>query len=370
MMKAAQEMMAKMSPEQLEEVRRQAANMDPAQMQAAMDMAKHTTPEQLKEMEKMYGNVPGGIPGAPPATRPPPSTSPASNMSAQQKYQYDASTALKAEGNKLYGAGQYKAAAEKYQRGISNLTGHAFTEAVALRTTCQSNLASCYLQLEQWTDCVSQCDAVLQADPRNRKALYRRGQARTALGKHAAAVRDLEKALELSPESEKAVIKEKLDLARQQQDTTTVYKQGGVIIEEVNETASMPPAAAAAEDDVGKAKDVAQTKDIAQAKVAKDSEAEGVNVDDEDDTEVEVLPPPASPSTFPPPVPHVAAAMEEMSKNPGGVKKAMDAFSSMSSEEIAANLAMNGQAMPPGFSPEMAKAAAAMMKSMPDDQLQ
>jgi hypothetical protein len=44
-----------------------------------------------------------------------------------------------------------------------------------LRVTCQSNLASCFLQLERWQECVDMCDTVLSSDSKNRKALFRRG---------------------------------------------------------------------------------------------------------------------------------------------------------------------------------------------------
>jgi hypothetical protein len=55
--------------------------------------------------------------------------------------------------------------------------GQASPQARELRISCQSNLASCHLQLERWQECVDVCGAVLAADPNNRKALYRRGEA-------------------------------------------------------------------------------------------------------------------------------------------------------------------------------------------------
>jgi hypothetical protein len=55
-------------------------------------------------------------------------------------------------------------------------TGDGSPAAQQLRTSCQANLASCFLQLERWRECADMCDAVLAADPGNRKALYRRGE--------------------------------------------------------------------------------------------------------------------------------------------------------------------------------------------------
>lgn len=44
-------------------------------------------------------------------------------MGAQQRYQLDAAQQLKAEGNRLHGAKQFREAAEKYTRAIANLEG-------------------------------------------------------------------------------------------------------------------------------------------------------------------------------------------------------------------------------------------------------
>ncbi len=65
-----------------------------------------------------------------------------------------------------------------------------------LRQKCSLNLASCYLKLNENSKCVQQCSEVLRSNPEDRKALYRRGQAYSALKEYPAAVVDLEGALE------------------------------------------------------------------------------------------------------------------------------------------------------------------------------
>lgn len=97
------------------------------------------------------------------------------HLSAQQKYKQDAAAQLKAEGNALHGAKSFREAADKYERAVANLEGQTGSGAAALRLSCQSNLASCFLQLQQWQRCVDMCGTVLGAEPANRKALYRRG---------------------------------------------------------------------------------------------------------------------------------------------------------------------------------------------------
>lgn len=144
-------------------------------------------------------------------------------QSGQLKYQLAAAAQLKQEGNKLHGAKRFREAAEKYERAVSNLqgglsrwmrlrvvelvgwphdtrlascvyscrpclslctciclhlplpAGHTSQQSRELRISCQSNLASCFLQLERWRECVDMCGTVLALESSNRKALYRRG---------------------------------------------------------------------------------------------------------------------------------------------------------------------------------------------------
>jgi tetratricopeptide (TPR) repeat protein len=182
-----------------------ANNMRPEDIRRAADQASSLPPEAFTAAAAA-----GVGPAAAASAAPSP-------LSAQQKYMLHASKGLKAEGNKLHGSGQYAAAAEKYQRAISNVATHVDPESVQLRISCQSNLASCHLQLGQWQSCIDQCQAVLHSDRQNRKAFYRRGQAHSALQQHDAAVADLAQALALSPDAEKALIRDKLQEAKEKQ---------------------------------------------------------------------------------------------------------------------------------------------------------
>ena len=64
--------------------------------------------------------------------------------------------------------------------------------------SCHLNIASCCLKLGHLKIAVSNCSKALEIDPNNAKALYRRGQASSALNEFAVARIDLEKALDLS----------------------------------------------------------------------------------------------------------------------------------------------------------------------------
>lgn len=209
-------------------MQRQMASMPPDMMQQAMNMAQQATPEQLRQMQAASQNLSGEDIAAQAAAA-------TEQLGAQQKYKQDAAVALKAEGNKLHGARQWQEAAAKYELALTNLeggrmgclvgvcvrvggwmgsmvaacpgmllaahkqrqlvhpvanqqplaspapvppapySGQTSSAAATLRTSCQSNLASCFLQLQRWQQCVDMCGTVLAADPNNRKALYRRG---------------------------------------------------------------------------------------------------------------------------------------------------------------------------------------------------
>jgi tetratricopeptide (TPR) repeat protein len=214
-------------------MQRQAAAMDPAQMQQAMNMFQNLTPQQRQSMAQAASNVS-------PDTFTQQASTAQTQFSAREKYEIDASERLKTEGNRLHGLKEFDQASEKYQRALSNLSAHTSSSAATLRISCMGNLASCYLQLRKWDDCIQQCNNVLGFDASNRKALYRRGQALTAVGRADEAVRDLKKALELSPESEKPTIKEKLEEALQKQH----HAARGIVIEEAGDekdtTAEIP----------------------------------------------------------------------------------------------------------------------------------
>lgn len=49
---------------------------------------------------------------------------------------------------------------------------------------CSSNLSSCYLNTQQHSQCIDECDQLITRDPRNRKALYRRGQSLASSGRY------------------------------------------------------------------------------------------------------------------------------------------------------------------------------------------
>jgi len=355
---------------QMAAMQRQAASMDPAQMQQAMNMYQGMSPEQRRAMQQTASSMD-------PETLVQQGGTAQSQLSAQQKYQYDGSNQLKLEGNRLHGLQKYKEAAEKYKRATENLATHTAAQSITLRTSCHSNLASCYLQLGNWNECVNECNAVLSTDESNRKALYRRGQAYIALGKPGEAVIDLQKALEMSPDSEKDVIREKLQEAQEKQELAA----RGVVIEEVIEL----------EEEESKKKENGTGEDGAV-----ENDEEGGHVSDSQMPGLEPLAPssaaPVIPNTrtaaettggaFPSfpgmnmpdamlqdPAAAAAAATEYMKQDPSMLKNAAQMMQNMAPEQLEAMVAsMPGGGAGMKIDHEQMKMAAKMMESMaPED---
>ncbi|KAK9908394.1 hypothetical protein WJX75_007224 [Coccomyxa subellipsoidea] len=203
MMKMAMDTMSSLTPAQMADMQRQMAAMPPGFLQQQMEAMKGMNPDFLQQQMAAAN-------GMNPAAMEQQMKNAAAMARQQEEYQVRASIQLKEEGNRLFSVQKTTEAIEKYLRAKSNLSGHTSHSAIDIRSKCMLNLASCYLRLNNYNACISECSEVLKTDPSNMKALYRRGQAHLALRSRAAAAADLRRALERAPEQEKPLIQEKL----------------------------------------------------------------------------------------------------------------------------------------------------------------
>ena len=119
----------------------------------------------------------------------------------------EAAERRRADGNEAYKAGRYEEALGRYSVALSfvdedlmiQLQGFHYDKAVAARTPALLNSAACHLKLENYNGCIGAASQVLAEDPKNAKALYRRGCARHALGQTDAALKDLQAGWQLAP---------------------------------------------------------------------------------------------------------------------------------------------------------------------------
>ncbi|CAE8635758.1 unnamed protein product, partial [Polarella glacialis] len=74
-------------------------------------------------------------------------------------------------------------------------------EARELGRVAKLNRAACLLKLGDFKTVKDLCSQVLKEDPCNPKALFRRSKAQVSLKEYSAAIEDLERLLQVEPES-------------------------------------------------------------------------------------------------------------------------------------------------------------------------
>uniref|UniRef100_M8BWN9 70 kDa peptidyl-prolyl isomerase n=1 Tax=Aegilops tauschii TaxID=37682 RepID=M8BWN9_AEGTA len=201
MMRLAEEHLRRMSPGDLAKMQRQLAsnpdlvklasesmrNMTPQDLKLAAQQLNQTSPEEMLSLAEKLATV-----------KPEEFAAMKAQADAQISHAVSGAKALKQQGNELHGRGRYAEAAAKYDLAKDSLKNVPSAAAHVLRVQCSLNLMSCYLKSGKFQECVNEGSEVLLGV----LPYYRRGQAYRGLGNLQAAVADLSKAHEISPEDE------------------------------------------------------------------------------------------------------------------------------------------------------------------------
>jgi len=99
----------------------------------------------------------------------------------------------KAEGNDHFSNGRYEEAAACYTRALDLTSDHAE------RSVLYSNRAACHSQHQNWHAMLDDCNRAIEENPKNVKAVMRRGLAYEGLEKYQLAIDDMKRVLELDP---------------------------------------------------------------------------------------------------------------------------------------------------------------------------
>ncbi|KAL6643243.1 hypothetical protein ACP70R_021424 [Stipagrostis hirtigluma subsp. patula] len=108
----------------------------------------------------------------------------------------------KAEGNKLFSAGQYDEALSQYEMALQ--IAAELESAEDIRSACHSNRAVCFLKLGKYDETIKECTKALELNPSYLKALLRRAEAHEKLEHYDEAIADMKKIIELDPSNEQA----------------------------------------------------------------------------------------------------------------------------------------------------------------------
>jgi len=104
----------------------------------------------------------------------------------------------KAEGNDHFSNGRYEEAAACYTRALE------LTQDKMERSVLYSNRAACHSQHQNWHKMLEDANLAIQENPKNVKAMMRRGLAYEGLEKYQLAINDMKSVLELDPTARSA----------------------------------------------------------------------------------------------------------------------------------------------------------------------
>lgn len=112
----------------------------------------------------------------------------------------------KDEGNELFSGGNYKHAGARYAKALTHcskffdLSAEDEEEVKKLKVSLYSNLAMCYLKMENWDAAIKNCEEGIKLGDGVAKLFFRRASAYEKKKLYDEADRDLSQASRLAPE--------------------------------------------------------------------------------------------------------------------------------------------------------------------------
>jgi len=104
-------------------------------------------------------------------------------------------------GNDLYARGDFAGCINAYKRGLKYLSGSTDKGVLEMKIKCLNNLSAAQLKVKAYAMAQLSLDAVLQLQPKNVKALFRKGKCLVGLGKEDEAFVFIKEASMLDPQN-------------------------------------------------------------------------------------------------------------------------------------------------------------------------
>lgn len=102
-------------------------------------------------------------------------------------------------GNELYSRDDFSGAINLYKRGVKYLEGCDDKDVFSMKIKCLNNLSAAQLKVKAFKMAIQSLDSVLQYEPKNVKALFRKGKCLDGMKKEEEALEYLKKASSLDP---------------------------------------------------------------------------------------------------------------------------------------------------------------------------
>jgi len=143
-------------------------------------------------------------------------------MTGDQRVEYG--DKKRTRGNDLYSRDDFAGSINAYKRGIKYLEGTADEKVMSMKIKCLNNLSAAQLKVKAYRMAIQSLDTVLQFEPENVKALFRKGKCLRGLKKDKEALECIKQASLLDPQN-KSILQELGQLKSKVAVTTQKEKQ-------------------------------------------------------------------------------------------------------------------------------------------------
>ncbi|XP_065667228.1 uncharacterized protein LOC100207912 isoform X2 [Hydra vulgaris] len=118
-------------------------------------------------------------------------------LSSEERIKY--ANAKRERGNELYMIGDHSSSINVYKRGLKYVEGSSEMNVLEMKVKLLNNLSAAQLKVNAYAMAIVSLDSVLRVEPKNTKALFRKGKCLEGLGNDEEALKCLKEASTLDP---------------------------------------------------------------------------------------------------------------------------------------------------------------------------